>query len=900
MDETIDMLRPGRWFTTMDLVAGFWQAPLHQTDREKTAFITRDGLFEYKVLPMGLSNAPATFQRMMQLVLSGLLMEFALCYLDDIIIFSTTEWDHLFDLSKVLQRLREGNLKIKGEKCTFARNEIHFLGHVITPWGIRPDPAKITAIQKCLIPRSITETKSFLGIAAFYRMFIEGFAFIAAPLYNLTNKTSSQARFDKNWDDAEQQAFETLKYELAHAPMLAYPNPNKDFILYTDASEFALGYILTQTDDEDKKERVVYFGSRKMSPPERNYSVTEKECLAVEAAFKQFRHYLHGNHTTVYTDHQPLLAILNKRRNLAGQSTRLFRMAYTLSEYEYSIVYKKGKLHLNADAMTRPPFITDDPEPSAVGRAAVVRSHDTPEGTSNWIIIREPDPPDVTSPTTQTNLEPPQNTPVRTILTHPPLPIEPPPDDSPTSSTTTLLQESDPESDSPPSLFPIPIDWDTPSNQLWGPFLAADGSNNLPLLSATPDADWKPQDLLPSVRRILDKEPFHALREFVFSRKVLEYTPSIPFFSSAPDTGYMSNFALCQLVIDGQRFASVEHFLYTNKAVMCGHPHIATRILHARTAASAKRLGRSIEWRGTQASWVQWAINILYVGNVAKYRQNPHLLGWLLETGNSRLVEANPHQSIWGAGLPYTEYLNIQDPAKWKPGCFNIFGDLLTLIRDHFKEKIRLCPQIDDWESDDDSSDPEHDFTIPPPKRPSPPRERHAAGNVTTTPSTISPLMPPAIMPGLSTSTQEAIALKNTTEPPSSQNGAVLPYHPPTPIPNPTKEKLEPTQLPTVATMSQTPYREHVIHMIQEEDPTPPSPSDPGVTRTTSLSQPRAPEIIMSQDIRETDAENVHSPIIQPTTQHRRTQPPIIPRQLPTTDSDDSTEDDDASPSHRT
>jgi hypothetical protein len=356
IDETIDVLRGSKFFTTIDLQSGYWQIPMNEDDKKKTAFITNEGLFEFNVMPFGLTNAPATFQRMMQLVLAGILMEFCLCYLDDIIVFSTSLWDHLYDIGRVLQRLREAGLKAKGNKCDFMKNRIHFLGHVVSEQGVEPEPEKIKQILECRRPKTVTEVKSFLGLTGFYRHFVPGYGTIASPLYDISNKISRTVPFSTIWTDQAQEAFDNLKKAMTTPPVLGYPNPYKPFILYTDASDIGIGYILAQIGDDDK-EHVLYYGSKKFRDEETRYSITEKECLAVVRAMMQFRVYLLGNFTTIVTDHLPLVAILNKRKPVDQLTTRLFRMAYKILQFEYKIVHKAGKLHLNADAMSRKPLI---------------------------------------------------------------------------------------------------------------------------------------------------------------------------------------------------------------------------------------------------------------------------------------------------------------------------------------------------------------------------------------------------------------------------------------------------------------------------------------------------------------------------------------------------------------
>jgi ribA/ribD-fused uncharacterized protein len=356
IDETLAVLHGAALFTNLDLIAGYWQIALEENVKAKTAFICHRGLFEYNVMPMGLCNAPATFQRMMQLILSGLILETCLCYLDDVIIFSRTPEDHIYDIHRVCERLKEAGLKIKGSKCAFAQTKISFLGHIVTANGVKADPSKIEKVQNAAIPKNVTEVKSFLGLSGFYRHFIEGYATLAAPLYEQTNK---RCREEKKiaWTEKEQKSFNDLKTALTTSPVLGYPDINKEFILYTDASNVGMGYILAQL-NEQGVEHVINFGSRKLRDAETRYSITEKELLAVVSAIKQYRVYLLGNFFEIITDHSALVQILDKKRALDHMKLdRICRMASAVMEYDYKITHKPGKLHLNADALSRPPII---------------------------------------------------------------------------------------------------------------------------------------------------------------------------------------------------------------------------------------------------------------------------------------------------------------------------------------------------------------------------------------------------------------------------------------------------------------------------------------------------------------------------------------------------------------
>ena len=359
IDETIDALFGACIFSTLDLRAAYNQVLMAEEDIEKTAFLTHEGLYEYTVMPYGLTNAPATFQRLMQQVLDGYVLEFCLCYLDDVIVYSRDAWEHLYHLDSVFSRLRQANLKLKPKKCELFRTKVHFLGHIVSAQGVEPDPAKIEKVKNFQRPQTIKHVRSFLGLTGYYRSFVQGYATIANPLYELTQKDKTGKSIKERWTPECETALQTLKQRLITAPILGYPNTSQPYRLYTDASNFGIGYVLSQL-GTDEKEHVIYFGSRKFLDTETRYAVTEKECVAVVRAFTHLRAYLIGNFTTVITDHLPLVKILDKSRNKNIPNVRLLRMAMIISEYDYEITYKQGKKHCNADALSRPPIIPFD------------------------------------------------------------------------------------------------------------------------------------------------------------------------------------------------------------------------------------------------------------------------------------------------------------------------------------------------------------------------------------------------------------------------------------------------------------------------------------------------------------------------------------------------------------
>ena len=301
IDDLLDALHGARWFTTLDLKSGYWQVPIQEQDKEKTAFRTNSGqLFEFNQVPFGLCNAPATFSRLMDRVLAGLHWETCLFYLDDIIVFAATWEEHLARLGQVFDRLRHTQLKLGAEKCTFAAKEVSYLGHRVTSEGLLPDPTLLVAIREIAPPppppKTATEVRSFLGLAGYYWRYVKNFSAIAGPLHALTRK---DAVF--HWGPECQDAFDRLKTLLTTSPITAFPDFSLPFWLYTDASTAGLGAILAQV--REGKERIICCASCSLNQTEKAYPATKLECLAIIWAVAKFRHYLMLMSFEVYTDH---------------------------------------------------------------------------------------------------------------------------------------------------------------------------------------------------------------------------------------------------------------------------------------------------------------------------------------------------------------------------------------------------------------------------------------------------------------------------------------------------------------------------------------------------------------------------------------------------------------------
>lgn len=343
MDDLLHAAKPTPYMTTLDLRAGYWQVKVKEEDQDKTAFITPFGVYRCKRMPFGLRNAPATFQRLIDRVRISLENVKILAYLDDLIIFSTSFEEHLTDLDKVLKKLEEYNLEVNFKKCRFCCSTVKYLGHIITPEGLKVDPGKVAAIHEYPAPNNIKHLVTFLQTCSWFRRFIPNFANLTEPLTRLTRKNSNW-----KWDDEQEKAFQALKTLLTTAPILRQADENQPYILKTDASNYALGAVLMQGEGQD--ERPVEFASRLLNSAERNYSTTEREALAVVWAISKFRGYIEGLPITVVTDHQALKWLMSLR----SPTGRLARWALQIQAYNITIKYTPGRTNVVADTLSRP------------------------------------------------------------------------------------------------------------------------------------------------------------------------------------------------------------------------------------------------------------------------------------------------------------------------------------------------------------------------------------------------------------------------------------------------------------------------------------------------------------------------------------------------------------------
>ena len=347
----LQSLTGSNYFSTMDMINGYYQVQLRECDKKYTAFGSPLGLHEFNVMPFGLCNAPATFQRMVLNVLGHLINRGVACYLDDVVIYSKTIKEHASILDQALTALDNANLRLKTSKCHFAYQEVALLGFIVNQYGLKADPAKVRAVVD--FPPLLTRkhVRSFIGLASYYRIFIEGFASIAAPLNGLLKEDQ---KFQ--WTEECERAFNELKSKLTNSPCLIHFSDQHEIHLGTDASTFGLGACLSLY--INKKERPAAFISRSLLKHEKNYSASELEMLCVVWAVKKFRHLLYGRPFVIITDHCALCYL----RSLKNPESKLARWSLSLSEYDFTVQYKKGKKHTNCDSLSR--FPVDEPTPS--------------------------------------------------------------------------------------------------------------------------------------------------------------------------------------------------------------------------------------------------------------------------------------------------------------------------------------------------------------------------------------------------------------------------------------------------------------------------------------------------------------------------------------------------------
>ncbi|WVZ84266.1 hypothetical protein U9M48_031317 [Paspalum notatum var. saurae] len=338
IDDLLDQLKGAKYFSKIDLRSGYHQMKIREEDIPKTAFVTRYGHHEFTVVSSGLTNAPAYYMKMMNVILKEELDQFVVVFIDDILIYSKTREEHEEHLRVVLEKLRENRLYGKFGKCEFWLERVALLGHIVTAGGVSVDPEKIEAASNWKTPRNVTEIRSFLGLARCCRRFIENLSKIEKPM---TELLKDKVSFE--WNDEREKSFQCLKDKLTTTPVLTLPDLQKDFVVYCDASRQGLGCVLMQDN------RVVSYASRQLRAHEENYLTHDLELAAVVHVLKIWRHYLIGNKCDIYTDHKSLKYIFTQ----SELNMRQRRWLELIKDYQLEIHYHPGKANVVADALSR-------------------------------------------------------------------------------------------------------------------------------------------------------------------------------------------------------------------------------------------------------------------------------------------------------------------------------------------------------------------------------------------------------------------------------------------------------------------------------------------------------------------------------------------------------------------
>ena len=360
VEEILDALSGSKYFSVLDMKSGFHQIDILESHKERTAFTVGPlGFWEFNRLPFGLSNSPASYQRLMEDCLGDLHLTICFIFLDDLIIFSKTFEEHMERLAKVLQRLRECNLKLSPKKCFLFQEKVHYVGHVVSEKGIEPDQSKIDKVVNWPRPKTPEEVRQFIGFAGYYRKFVESFSQIAKPLTDLMPSTAKKKKGAKKkvtterkwtWGPEQEKAFVTLKDKLSSFPVLGFANYSLPFELHTDASGRGLGAVLYQ--EQEGVKRVISYASRGLTKSEANYPAHKLEFLCLKwAVTEKFQDYLYGHDFVVFTDNNPLTYILSSAKlDATGH-----RWVAALAAFNFNILYRPGKSNADADALSRLP-----------------------------------------------------------------------------------------------------------------------------------------------------------------------------------------------------------------------------------------------------------------------------------------------------------------------------------------------------------------------------------------------------------------------------------------------------------------------------------------------------------------------------------------------------------------
>lgn len=349
IEDCLEALAGKAYYSKLDFASGYWQMPIEEKSKELTAFRTGEGLYQFRVMPFGLTNAPASFQKMINLMFAGLKGLNLQVFLDDVCIATATWEQHLDLVDQILKIIISHNLKLKGSKCAFGERQIIFLGHKISKEGITQDPDKLRAFSELQAPKDVHEVRRVLGMFGYYRRFVYRFSSIAEPIINLTRKGVEFC-----WGEDQEAAFVKLKKELLENATLAHYSPTDPTMLKTDASKTGIAAMLLQQKDGDWK--LVSCISRRLSSAERNYGITELEGLAIVYSVQKLRAYLLGREFVIITDHCALCSLGKK----VSQNNRLRRWAIVLSEYNFTVIYRKGALHCDVDCLSRAPVCDED------------------------------------------------------------------------------------------------------------------------------------------------------------------------------------------------------------------------------------------------------------------------------------------------------------------------------------------------------------------------------------------------------------------------------------------------------------------------------------------------------------------------------------------------------------
>ncbi len=359
IDEVLDALAGAKYYTVLDMKSGYYQVEVAEEHKDRTAFSVGPlGFYEHNRLPFGLSNAPATYQRLMEDCFGDLNTKICFIYLDDVIIFSDSYEQHIERLELVFLKLRQCGLKLSPKKCSFLKDKVKYVGHIVSSEGIEADPAKIEKVVNWPRPVNAEEVRQFLGFAGYYRRFVANFSAVARPLTDIMPTTAPKKRRSKSspsprvwhWGPEQEEAFQSLKDILSSPPVLGFPDFTRPFELHVDACQKGLGAVLCQ--EQDGRKRVIYYASRGLSKTEQHYPAHKLEFLSLKWAItEKFYDYLYGQKFTVLTDNNPLTYVLTSAKlDATGH-----RWLAALSSFNFEIKYRPGNGNTDADAMSRHP-----------------------------------------------------------------------------------------------------------------------------------------------------------------------------------------------------------------------------------------------------------------------------------------------------------------------------------------------------------------------------------------------------------------------------------------------------------------------------------------------------------------------------------------------------------------